>query len=130
MFSKVITVISILAVTISGSVFAKDCELEQSAVDIAECYSARYVAADKELNNVFNAAMKSLSGEAKTQFRNAQKAWLKYRDASVAFVIEVNKDGRSYGNSVIAAYKAKLVEKRVQEMKYVLAGPADPPVVW
>lgn len=130
MFSKLISIIFMLAMTVLGSVFAKDCELEKSAVDIAECYSARYVAADKELNNVFDAAMKSLSGEAKAKFRNAQKAWLMYRDASFAFVIEVNKDRRSYGNSAIADYKAKLVEKRVREMNYVLAGPADSPVVW
>jgi len=128
MFSKFS--IFLLAITVTGSVLAQDCELKTSAIDISECYMARYAAADKEMNSVFNAAMKSLPGEAKVKFRNAQKAWLMYRDASFAFVIEVNKGRRSYGNSVVADYKAKLVEKRVQEMKYVLAGPADPPVVW
>lgn len=129
MFLKLMTTIFMLALT-SSSVLAKDCQSEQSAIDIADCHMARYALADKEMNRIFNVAMKSLSGDTKVKLKDAQKAWLKYRDASFAFVIELNKNNRSYGNNVVADYKAKLVEKRVQEMKYLLAGPADSPVAW
>lgn len=127
MFAKFAIPIFMLTITVAGSAFAKDCANEVSAISISECYMARYTAADKEMNILFNKAMKSLSGDAKVKFQNAQRAWLKYRDASFAFVIEQNKDMRSYGNIVVATYKANFVEKRVQEMKDVLAGPADSP---
>lgn len=60
----------------------------------------------------------------------AQTAWLKYRVATFAFVIETNKDSRSYGAIAVAQCKAKVVEKRVLEPRHLLAGPEGPVVHW
>ena len=46
-----------------------------------------------------------------TETERSSKAWLKYRDTGLAFAIELNKDLRSYGNVVVADYKATVVER-------------------
>lgn len=130
MLKKLTAATFITALAVSGTVFAKDCAAEKNSMTVADCHAARYVVADKALNNVFNAGMKSLSEDEKTKLREAQRAWLKYRDASFLFVIEANKDARSYGNIAVADYKATLIEKRVLELKYLLSGPESPPVTW
>ena len=111
-------------------VFAKDCATEKDNVSVALCHVARYAAADKKLNQVYSAAINSLSDTEKAKLKQAQQAWLKYRDAGFAFVIEANKDSRSYGTIFVADYKATFVEKRVLEIQYLLSGPEDPPIVW
>ncbi|POZ52607.1 lysozyme inhibitor LprI family protein [Methylovulum psychrotolerans] len=119
-----------LALTLTAPALAQDCANAQSTVDIMECQEARYQAADKALNAVYSKAMKTLSDTEKKKLKEAQRAWLKYRDASLDFIIEINKDGGSYANIVIGDYKAKIVEKRVLELKYLLSSPDDSPVEW
>ncbi|NVO05090.1 MAG: DUF1311 domain-containing protein [Rhodoferax sp.] len=97
---------------------------------MANCFATRYNAADKELNSLYIAALKNMSEDEKKKFVEAQRAWLRYRDAGLAFMIEANKDTRSYGALLVGDYKATVVEKRVQELKFILASPADPPVSW
>ncbi len=120
-----------LVVLCSGaSLYAKDCAKEPDMVSIADCHQKRYEAADKELNRVYGEIMKDLTPEGQKKLKEAQRAWLRFRDAAFAFGIEVNKDSRSYGNVVYADYKATFVEKRVLELRYLTQSPADPPVKW
>jgi len=95
-----------------------------------DCVAERYKAADKELNEIYSEAMKSLSDEGKKKLEEAQKAWLKYRDASLTFITEVNRKTGSTGNFIIEDYRATLMRKRVAELKYVLNGPDAGPAEW
>ncbi|QQS53119.1 MAG: DUF1311 domain-containing protein [Candidatus Competibacteraceae bacterium] len=116
---------------ISNSVIAEECSSRsEDSVFIMDCLSARYKAADQELNTVYNEAMKSLSSDGKKKLEEAQKAWLKYRDASLAFITEVNRKTGSTGNFIIEDYRAALVEKRASELKYILSGPDAGPAEW
>ena len=45
-------------------------------------------------------------------------------------MIEQNKDSGTYGGIVVGDYKTKVVQKRVQELKYMLSGPESAPVEW
>ena len=128
--SQVSVVLIGIALAASVTASAKDCSLESNSLAVADCHSERYAAADRNLNLVFGNAMKSLSESERVKLREAQKAWLKFRDSSFAFVIEANKDARSYGNIRIADYKATFVEKRILELKFLLSGPEGPIVVW
>jgi len=127
---KLIAIVFLAVLTVSGPVMAGDCANAENTLAIVDCHVARYAAADKELNAVYSEAMKSLSDAEKKKLKEAQKAWLKYRDAGIAFMLETNKDSGSYGNVLITDYKAKLVEKRVLELKYILSGPEGSPVAW
>ncbi len=118
------------AIVVSSSAAAQQCANRGTTIEIVDCHEARYEAADRELNSVYNEAMRSLSGDARDKLREAQRAWLRFRDASFEFVIEANKDRGTFANVLIGDYKATLVEKRVRELKHVTSSPADPPVVW
>ena len=109
---------------------AQDCSKAENTLAIIACHEERYGKADKELNKVYGEAMKSLSPSAQLKLKGAQKAWLKYRDTGLAFAMELNKDLRSYGNIVVADYKATVMEKRVLELKYLMSGPEGPPIKW
>lgn len=109
---------------------AQDCSKAENTLAIVECHEERYKKADKELNKVYGESIKTLSPAGQQKLKEAQRAWLKYRETSFALVTELNKDLRSYGNVVIADYKATVVEKRVLELKYLFSGPADPVIKW
>ena len=128
---KFMAVILMGLFAISNSVIAEECisRLEDS-VFIMDCLAARYKAAEKELNAVYDAAMKSLSSEGRQKLGAAQKAWLEYRNASMAFITEVNRKTGSTGNFIIEDYRSALVEKRTAELKYILSGPDAGPANW
>lgn len=74
--------------------------------------------------------MKTLPAGQKAKLKEAQKAWLKFRDLSLEFSKELNSEMRSFGSVVFADYKAKIVEKRVLELKYLMQSPEGPVVKW
>ncbi|MEI6154892.1 MAG: lysozyme inhibitor LprI family protein [Deltaproteobacteria bacterium] len=109
---------------------AQDCNKADNTLSIIACHEERYEKADKELNQVYGKAMKSIPPAAQQKLKEAQKAWLQYRDTGLDLAIELNKDLRSYGNIVVADYKATVAEKRVLELKYLMQGPEAPPIKW
>lgn len=108
---------------VATNAIAEDCGKAGDTYSIIACQEQRYANADKELNDIYRQAMNTLPNNEKQKLQQAQKSWLKYRDASIEFVIEKNRDTRSYGRIVIGDYKATLVEKRVKELKHILKGP-------
>lgn len=120
---KMISIVIAIILCTGMSANAKDCSQEENSIQIIACHEDRYLAADQELNAVYKEIMKSLSPDAREKFKQAQRAWLKYRDASIALISEIEKESGSYGGVVIANYKAKIVEKRVLELKHVFSGP-------
>lgn len=118
------------SLSLACTVHARECADEESALAVNDCYTVRYAAADKALNSIYLQAMKDLSGEQKALLKASQLAWLKFRDASFSFVVESNKESRSFGTTAVLEYKAKMVEKRVLELRYLLTGPEGPVVKW
>lgn len=54
---------------------------ESSTVGMSQCYDAANKAWDQEMNSQYNQIMKKLTGEPKAKLKNAQRAWLAYRDS-------------------------------------------------
>ncbi|MBZ6392549.1 MAG: DUF1311 domain-containing protein [Pantoea dispersa] len=54
---------------------------ESSTAGMSQCYSTANKAWDKEMNAQYSQLMKKLTGEPKDKLRNAQRAWLAYRDS-------------------------------------------------
>jgi uncharacterized protein YecT (DUF1311 family) len=84
---------SILVMSLGLSMFAgstspgEDCwsgANTQSAMNL--CAEKEYQAADAELNRVYQAVIALGNDEFKRLVREAQRAWLKYRDAHVASI--------------------------------------------
>jgi uncharacterized protein YecT (DUF1311 family) len=120
----------LISMSAGASAGAKYCGNEENTVMIIACHEDRYRIADQEMNVIYKESMKSLLHEEKKKLKQAQLAWLKYRDTNIAFISELEMDSRSYGRIVVADYKAKIVEKRVLELKHMLSGPAGPMVDW
>ena len=54
---------------------------ESSTAGMSQCYSTATQAWDKEMNAQYTGLMKTLTGEPKDKLRQAQRAWLTYRDS-------------------------------------------------
>ena len=54
---------------------------ESSTVGMSQCYDAAIKAWDQEMNNQYAKMMKKLTGAPKAKLKNAQRAWLAYRDS-------------------------------------------------
>lgn len=127
---RTIGVCLLLASLLPLSLEAKECAMEQTTLDIEACHQEQYAVADKELNQVYRQAMKRLPLPARTKLQSAQRLWLKSRDANLELMAELIKDSGSYGRVVYADYKSKQVQKRMQELNYMLADPSSPMVTW
>jgi len=107
-----------------------DCSMAESSVEIIECNYARYEIADREMDQIYREAMVFIEQGEKEKLSQAQRAWLQYRDKSIEFISEQYKHSTSYGSIVVSDFKAKLTEKRVLELKYLLSTPESPYVEW
>ena len=68
---------------------------------------------DKELNIVYQKIMKTVNPVTKNKLRNAQRAWIKYRDSEIENSYYINNpDGGSMGVLFSLYTAAKLTEER------------------
>jgi len=108
-----------------------ECHRKDSTIEIQACDSQRYQYADKQLNAIYSAAIKSLDEERKIKLLDSQREWIKFRDANFALVLSLNNDAGSYGGIVFGNYKANFVADRVKELVNIFTQPSgDMPEWW
>ena len=56
-----------------------------STYEMVDCLNAQRAHWDKELTIAYQRQMKSLGGPQRTLLRDAERAWIKYRDANCAY---------------------------------------------
>ncbi len=61
------------------------CAEAMTTVDIVQCLTEAYEDWDTRLNTAYRAAIEPLEGERRTQFRDVQRTWIAYRDASCGY---------------------------------------------
>ena len=96
MKAVIMLLILFLATAISaayGQKKSEPCAEAQSQAEMTICWGNQYKAADAKLNQVYRQFTVKLDDEEKTQLKNAQTAWLKYRDANCEFVADQYKGG-------------------------------------
>ena len=65
---------------------AGPCENAQTQYEMGECAHKKFVAADAELNRVYNQlAAKIDDAEQRAQLKTAELAWIKFRDENCTF---------------------------------------------
>src|SRR5437899_11516633 len=69
------------------------CADAQSQAEMNFCWGNEYKAADARLNEAYRQFASKLDDAEKAQLKNAQLAWLKYRDANCDFVADQYKVG-------------------------------------
>jgi uncharacterized protein YecT (DUF1311 family) len=84
--------------------------------------------ADKKLNAAYDQLIKSIRADNEkdrvellvARLKESQRAWLKYRDAQVAFVgIHANVGSASSRALGMASYSAELTEQRIKDLTTV-----------
>jgi len=104
------------------AVFAQDkkkvdpCADPQSQAEMNICARNKYQAADAELNQVYRKLVSILDNEEKAQLKDAQTAWLKYRDANCSFVADQFKGG-SMRPMVAGLCLADMTKNRTIELR-------------
>lgn len=98
--------------------------------ELNECGGADAAAADRELNRVYQLILKKYADQPVfiQRLREAQRTWLKYRDAQIAmkYAAAKDEDERAIYGSVYpmchASYKAELTARRSKELREWLTG--------
>ncbi|MDY1038375.1 DUF1311 domain-containing protein [Enterobacteriaceae bacterium RIT714] len=73
------------ALLLSASALADECASATTQTDLNTCTAQQYQAADKKLNQTYQAAMKRAAAPQRDLLKKAQQAWIALRDADCAF---------------------------------------------
>jgi uncharacterized protein YecT (DUF1311 family) len=92
------------------------CANVQSQGEMNICWGNEYKQADVELNQIYRKLLSMVDGEQKEQLKEAQLAWLKYRDTNCAFVADMYKGG-SLRPTVLASCLANVTTNRTTELQ-------------
>lgn len=112
------------------AVDAPNCESPMSTAEINSCLGLELDEADKELNSVYRERMREMTasdaqmeswmnlpkGEHSRRLRNAQRAWITFRDAECA-VAGLQMLGGSGESTVTLACLVELTRKRTEELR-------------
>lgn len=90
--------------------------LAQFTMEQGEDLSVDYKKADKELNVAYQNLMKLISPQEKIKLVEAQKLWIKFRDAECSFQGMEYKGG-SFESMTVIMCKTKLTEQRTKDLK-------------
>ena len=94
-----------------------------STPEMVECLMAQHAHWDKELTIAYQEAMRNAPPAQKKELRDAERAWIKYRDANCAYY--------AAGEGTIARINAAaclrdMTRKRAEELSSGGAGPDNP----
>jgi uncharacterized protein YecT (DUF1311 family) len=95
---------------------AEPCANAQSQAEMNNCAGREYKAADVALNQVYRQLVSMLNDEEKSQIKEAQTAWLKYRDTNCDFVADQYKGG-SMRPMILGYCLAEMTRNRTTELK-------------
>lgn len=120
MKSKIFLLLALLLGT--GSVFCQQprksvpCATFESQAAMNICAGKEYKSADASLNRMYQQLAALLGDEAKAQLKEAEMAWIKYRDAHCEFVADEYKGG-SIRPTILGLCLADVTRNRTTELK-------------
>jgi uncharacterized protein YecT (DUF1311 family) len=92
------------------------CAGAESQGEMNICWGKKYKAADAKLNEAYRQLVAMLDDEQKAQLKEAQTAWLKYRDSNCEFVADEYKGG-SMRPMIHAICLEEVTRNRTDELK-------------
>jgi uncharacterized protein YecT (DUF1311 family) len=114
-FLGVIMLVTLESVFAQGTKKAP-CSDAQTQAEMNICADKEYKNADLALNKTYQQLAARLDANEKAQLKEAQTAWLKYRDANCAFVGDQYKGG-SIRPMIYGLCLADLTRNRTAELK-------------
>jgi len=119
---KLPTISGLLLLIICATILSQNqekqapCADAQSQAEMNMCWGKEYKAADAKMNKTYQDFMSKLDESEKMQLKNAQLAWLKYRDTNCDFVADQYKGG-TMRPMIAAICLADVTNARVNELK-------------
>jgi uncharacterized protein YecT (DUF1311 family) len=102
-----------LAVAPSEAACARN---EYGVYEEIDCASSAYIAANKQLNEVYKALLGKLNDGEKRKLRDAQKAWILYKEKSEEFAFVIEGDGVD-GRLVVVNQSERLTRSRITKLR-------------
>lgn len=85
-----------MVASVTSAAELQRCGDRPTQLEMNQCAAQDYAQADRELNRVYNAYRSRLSEEQKGELRDAQRAWIPFRDLSCTFESSGVKGGSVY----------------------------------
>ncbi|RUT95429.1 DUF1311 domain-containing protein [Mesorhizobium sp. USDA-HM6] len=101
---------------------ATDCAAAKTQADLGTCTAKDSASADAALNAVYKALSARLSSADQQRLRDAQRAWIPFRDKECAFRTQPYADGSVY-SSLVETCKAELTKARLAQLQHQLQCP-------
>lgn len=111
--------------------FAADCmDNALSQYDMNVCSGSKATKADAELNQVYQKLLMRAKKDAiaTASIKNAERAWVKYRDAQIEMYYPSSRPTAFYGSFQPVCNNSlyqRLTEERIKELKEFLEKPAE-----
>lgn len=97
----------------------QDCQKATAQSEMRICENARYQAAQGELKTTYQAALRHLDNSQKAKLRQAQHAWIRFRDLNAAFQAGL-VEGGTLAPLVKVANLTEMTNARTAELKKVV----------
>ena len=96
--------------------FAQNCERPSSVREMTECANLRLRAADREMGELYGALLDSEDKDLAKAVREAQEAWMRWREAEGRLV------ARTVNDQALVAYtqrtlEAQMTEDRIKDLR-------------
>lgn len=95
-YASTLVVISLLLLTTVALADEIDCKSAVTTAEMHHCANESYRTADAELNRIYRQLSAQLSGKRREQLKQAQRAWITFRDKNAAFVASAFEGGTMY----------------------------------
>ena len=113
-------------IILCSNAFAIDCEKAMSTPDINECARIDQEKVEKNLNTVYRRVLKQIEdisknpeteaqADLKKTFIEAQRLWVKFREADCQNVYKFNSGGTTRGLAFISCMQSR-AEQRIKEL--------------
>ncbi|MFE4108883.1 lysozyme inhibitor LprI family protein [Kosakonia sp. YIM B13611] len=78
--------LALATLLLSSPVLADECDNASTQAQLNSCTASQYQAADKKLNQTYQAALKRSTPPQAAMLKKAQQSWITLRDSDCAFV--------------------------------------------
>ncbi|CDX34058.1 conserved exported hypothetical protein [Mesorhizobium plurifarium] len=114
--------LAMLLTTPAARAAAIDCAAAKTQADLVTCTAANAASADVGLNAVYKALAGRLAPADLKRLRDAQRAWIPFRDKECAFRTKPYADGSVY-STLVETCRAELTKVRLAQLQHQLQCP-------
>ncbi|EPC9993808.1 lysozyme inhibitor LprI family protein [Enterobacter ludwigii] len=99
------------ALLLSANALAEECANATTQLEMNTCTAQQYQAADKKLNQTYQAAIKRAEAPQRELLKKAQQAWIALRDADCNFIGSGTEGGSVQPMIISQCLSEKTVER-------------------